>query len=79
MYVSELKMQKYYMTIAVITVFFIFTDYFFNQVESVENSIDLKYCRCLNGTIENRLMKCKCVHEGLFEIPNDLPTPLHEL
>lgn len=67
------------MTTAVITFVLILTGYFCNQVESVENSIDLKYCRCLNGTIEKGLMKCICVHEGLIEIPNDLPTPLHEL
>lgn len=69
-------MKKYSTTTFVITFVLILAGYFCNQVESIENSIDLKYCRCLN---ENGLIKCICVHERLKEIPNDLPTPLHEL
>lgn len=74
-------MQKYHLTTAIIAFALIFTDYFCNRVESVENAIAHKFCRCFNGTNEHGLilMKCICGFNGLKEVPNDLPTPLHEL
>lgn len=67
-------------TLGTIIVFIvIFINYLCGPVEGVEKIIDHKYCHCLNVTAHGRLIKCKCVDNKLKEIPNDLPTPLHEL
>lgn len=44
--------------------------------ESVEIAVPHELCKCTNATAE---IKCICISNKLTRIPDDLPTPLHEL
>lgn len=73
-------MSPKYISTGVLVVVLIFTDYLCGSVGCVEIAIPHKLCKCFNTTIDNKeLVKCQCVHSELEGIPNDLPTPLHEL
>ncbi|KAF0769774.1 lutropin-choriogonadotropic hormone receptor-like [Aphis craccivora] len=79
---TSLKMPHKYIVVGILTLVLIFTDYLCGSVGSVEIAISHKLCKCFNTTNdnnENGSIKCMCVQNELKEIPNDLPTPLHEL
>uniref|UniRef100_A0A2H8TYZ0 Lutropin-choriogonadotropic hormone receptor n=1 Tax=Melanaphis sacchari TaxID=742174 RepID=A0A2H8TYZ0_9HEMI len=68
-----------YIATSVLTLVLIFADYLCSSVGSMEINIAHKLCKCFNTTNDNGSIKCICVQNELKEIPNDLPTPLHEL
>lgn len=82
LYVLGLKMPHKYNVVGILVLVLIFTDYLCGSVGSVEIAISHKLCKCFNTTNDNNdngSIKCMCVLNELKEIPNDLPTPLHEL
>jgi len=73
-------MPPKYIITGVLAVVLIFTEYVCGSVGCVEITIPHKLCKCFNTTINFELLvKCQCVHSELKGIPNDLPTPLHDL
>jgi len=72
-------MPPNYIVTGVLALVLIFADYLCGSVGSVEIAIAHKFCKCFNTSTDNESVKCQCVHSELKEIPNDLPTPLHEL
>ncbi|KAE9527307.1 hypothetical protein AGLY_013005 [Aphis glycines] len=79
---NSLKMPHKYIVVGILALVLIFTDYLCGSVGSVEIAISHKLCKCFNTTNDyndNGSIKCMCVQNELKKIPNDLPTPLHEL
>lgn len=48
----------------------------YEPVESAELPVPHESCKCTNATTE---IKCVCIDDELTKVPDNLPTPLHEL